>query len=374
MKNKKNKAAITTIAIIIFAVFAFFESASAILNPAAVYCENLGYEYAIKSTPEGDYGICHFPDGSEAEEWKFFEGKEGKEYSYCKQKGYEMKVVSGEKCEYSMQCVVCVLENGEEVEVTKLMNLSFEEGACGDGKCVLGENYETCSQDCPSGFFDSYCDGIKDDLCDPDCTSKTDPDCAGKFIYIDVAVCADKDCFQKNKLFTQGETVYLKINNHTNLDVTATIKNSDGEIKHLTFENNLATFKSDKVGTFSLLVDFSEDGKLKSRAKKLFFYTEKSAETPSVLICNADGKCEGEENAQNCPQDCAKAQTDSKQIPETQKITFVAQIIIIIVAIISIIAIVLAYLFLIKPRGVKNEMDSANNMSDGGDDKNRKYD
>ncbi len=139
MKNKeekavsffrKNQARVFVMTIIIFIGIVSISSASMIVNPmpnpAAVYCEELGYNYTIKSAPEGDYGICHFPDGSEAEEWKFLEGKEGKEYTYCKQKGYKIKTVS-EGCTYGEECAVCVLENGSEIEVTELMELEKEE-------------------------------------------------------------------------------------------------------------------------------------------------------------------------------------------------------------------------------------------------------
>ncbi len=57
------------------------------------------------------------------------------------------------------------------------MGLSFEEGLCGDNRCVLGESYRNCPQDCPSGSSDYYCDGLKDGICDPDCQTEEDWDC-----------------------------------------------------------------------------------------------------------------------------------------------------------------------------------------------------
>ncbi len=323
MKNKKEKIAsffrkkqirilIVITAIIFTGIVSFeFKSVSGMANPAAVYCKDLGYQYTIKSAPEGDYGICHLPDGSEVDEWKFLAGEVGKEYNYCGQKGYEMKIVESTRdsmCPYGNKCAVCVLSDGAEVEVTELMNLDIKESVCGDGKCVLGENYETCSQDCPSGFFDMYCDGVSDDLCDPDCTSETDSDCIGveKFVNVDVAVCADKNCSQKSKSFTQGETVYFKINNHINLDISSTIKTPSGEIEYLTFEDNLAVFQSGEIGRFSLWINFSERGYKKQKIEKDFVYIERTDETSPAFICG-DGKCEGEENEQNCPQDCLPA-------------------------------------------------------------------
>ena len=40
-----------------------------------------------------------------------------------------------------------------------------------------GENYFTCSDDCPSGSSDNVCDMVRDGKCDPDCTKESDLDC-----------------------------------------------------------------------------------------------------------------------------------------------------------------------------------------------------
>lgn len=149
------------------------------LDPSAVYCEKLGYNFTIVVTNEGERGMCQLPDGPH-DAWNFLKGKTGREYSYCKLHGYEIKTITDEeKCASigSLDCAVCILENGTEVEVTRLMGLSFEEGKCGDGICSLGENYFNCSQDCPSGSADGVCDLIKDGKCDPDCEPGRDPDC-----------------------------------------------------------------------------------------------------------------------------------------------------------------------------------------------------
>ena len=92
-------------------------------NPAAAYCVDLGYEYEIKKMPEGEYGVCKFPDGSEAEEWKFFVGQEKREYNFCTKSGYGTKTVSDQRCLYNAKCTLCVLDDGTEKEVTNLMKL-----------------------------------------------------------------------------------------------------------------------------------------------------------------------------------------------------------------------------------------------------------
>lgn len=153
----------------------------ALKNPSAVYCTQIGYEFVTEETDLGQVGICKFSETEKCIAWDFLIGKCGEEHSYCSKKGYQLKTIdNSEKCSsipFSTECAVCVLENNTEIEVTQLMNLSFKEGICGDGKCVLGENYESCPQDCPSGSSDGYCDGTSDGICDSDCTTETDSDC-----------------------------------------------------------------------------------------------------------------------------------------------------------------------------------------------------
>ncbi len=45
-------------------------------------------------------------------------------------------------------CLVCVLPDGREVEVTELMGLTFAETTCGNGVCGYPENEKTCPADC----------------------------------------------------------------------------------------------------------------------------------------------------------------------------------------------------------------------------------
>ena len=148
--------------------------ASAILDPAAVYCNSLGYEFVIESTEEGQRGLCKLPDNQTVDADDFLRGEVALNWSYCAKVGYEAKHVEEEDCK---SCTVCVLPNGTKVEVTKLMGLSIKETRCGDGTCGFPENYLTCPADCPSGSVDEYCDGVKDGICDPDCELDEDPDC-----------------------------------------------------------------------------------------------------------------------------------------------------------------------------------------------------
>ena len=44
-------------------------------NPAAVYCDEMGYEYKVEKTDDGEKGICVLPDGSECDAWAFYRGE-----------------------------------------------------------------------------------------------------------------------------------------------------------------------------------------------------------------------------------------------------------------------------------------------------------
>ena len=68
------------------------------------------------------------PNGEAVDAWDFLRGKVGQDYSYCQQKGYQIKTVKDtEKCIRfgTVECAVCILEDGTEVEVTELMGLDF---------------------------------------------------------------------------------------------------------------------------------------------------------------------------------------------------------------------------------------------------------
>jgi C1A family cysteine protease/putative hemolysin len=152
----------------------------ALVNPAAAYCSALGYEYVVETGEQGERGLCQFPDGQTVDAWEFLQGKVAPEYSYCEIRGCEIKTVTDpEKCLIFGidECAVCSLEDGTEVEVTELMGLSFEESTCGDQTCGFPENFSTCPEDCASGEWDAYCDGVEDGKCDPDCLPEDDPDC-----------------------------------------------------------------------------------------------------------------------------------------------------------------------------------------------------
>jgi putative hemolysin len=93
-------------------------------NPAAVYCTELGYEYVIVDTPEGQRGVVVLPNGERCDAWDFYRGKCGQEYSYCAREGYGIVTKEVTNGSFTTECAVCVSRDGEELgTVSDLMGL-----------------------------------------------------------------------------------------------------------------------------------------------------------------------------------------------------------------------------------------------------------
>lgn len=146
------------------------------LNPARVYCEQLGFEYIRGHTPSGVVGICKLPGDRMVPAWAFLAGEVALEHSYCAQQGLEARHV--EDPEVCWSCTACVMPSGELVPAVRAMGMNTAESICGDGRCGTMENIGNCPSDCSSGLYDEFCDGLADGVCDRDCPPEDDPDCA----------------------------------------------------------------------------------------------------------------------------------------------------------------------------------------------------
>ncbi len=184
---KRNAKQVTFIGAVLLSMVILLCSTSqafAMLNRAAAYCSALGYENLTGLVKKGETALCKLPNNVIVDAYDFLRGKIALEWSYCAQEGYEAKRV--EESDVCWDCTVCILPDGDEVEVTKLMGLNVRETSCGDGSCGIPEDFTSCPQDCPSGGWDNYCDGIQDQICDPDCVERdeNDPDCP--LIFVDI--------------------------------------------------------------------------------------------------------------------------------------------------------------------------------------------
>jgi putative hemolysin len=52
-----------------------FDSPVGLPNPASQYCLDQGHELEMRTDANGTTGFCLFPDGTECEEWAFFNGE-----------------------------------------------------------------------------------------------------------------------------------------------------------------------------------------------------------------------------------------------------------------------------------------------------------
>jgi len=102
------------------------QNALGMASPAAVYCRELGYEYRIVDTGEGQQGTCIFPGGGECDDWEFLQGNCGQSFSYCARQGYGLITKTDGRDPFSREYSVCV--RGQETigPATELMGLSEE--------------------------------------------------------------------------------------------------------------------------------------------------------------------------------------------------------------------------------------------------------
>ncbi|HAJ78977.1 MAG TPA: hypothetical protein DCO75_04335 [Fibrobacteres bacterium] len=110
---------------------AYIKCIYAIPNPAAVYCEKMGYPYSTEKDSAGNvHGVCTLPDGSKVDGWDFFRGKKGTKYNYCAKKGYKTEVQREYRGQDYTECAVCVIQNAadntvERVKIEDLMKSSL---------------------------------------------------------------------------------------------------------------------------------------------------------------------------------------------------------------------------------------------------------
>jgi putative hemolysin len=101
-------------------------------NPAAVYCNEMGYEYSLVEDG-GQRGVCTLPDGEVCDAWAFLQGKCGQKHSYCAREGYGITTVNDGKGAFSPEYAVCVTDGGAVVgPLTELARLSEKATACGE--------------------------------------------------------------------------------------------------------------------------------------------------------------------------------------------------------------------------------------------------
>ncbi len=99
-------------------------------NPAAVHCATLGYENRIVQTKDGQSGTCVFTDGTHCDDWAFYHGSCGQQFSACIQAGGTLEnkneSQSGSTSEYGL----CTFRDG-----TQCSEDALTKGECKSGEC-----------------------------------------------------------------------------------------------------------------------------------------------------------------------------------------------------------------------------------------------
>lgn len=106
-------------------------------NPAAVYCEGLGYSYEPRDTAAGMDADCIFPDESRCGQWDFLSGRCGQEFTYCHQQG-------GMMLEPGTNIGICVFDDNSTCD-----EYSFFQDECqkGDNPSVIEDPSEETQED-----------------------------------------------------------------------------------------------------------------------------------------------------------------------------------------------------------------------------------
>ena len=91
------------------------ENDMGLANPAAIHCHNLGYKYQGSS--------CIFPDNTSCDQWRFYAGLCGQEWSYCKRQGYDIIVKNDSKDPYSPYAYSVCVDKKTKKEIGSVVNL-----------------------------------------------------------------------------------------------------------------------------------------------------------------------------------------------------------------------------------------------------------
>ncbi|HAN19122.1 MAG: hypothetical protein A2X13_02490 [Bacteroidetes bacterium GWC2_33_15] len=117
------KFTLLTFVFSLFLVFTVFAQ-KGYVNPAAKYCEMLGYRYEITSVKgSGEVGMVHLPDGRIENAWDFFKGKVAQEYSYAARYGFDIETETVKENGFTVERAVCVRSNKGVEERIPLLDL-----------------------------------------------------------------------------------------------------------------------------------------------------------------------------------------------------------------------------------------------------------
>jgi putative hemolysin len=125
------------------------------VNPAAFYCQQLGYPCEIVRTENGERSIVQLPGGLRCDAWDFYRGKVGQEHSWCVRQGYGIATRTRNVNGYEVECAVCLDAQGGELaaqsEMMGLANQVFASDLTGSQAPRTGDPVQS-RQDLPAAF------------------------------------------------------------------------------------------------------------------------------------------------------------------------------------------------------------------------------
>lgn len=97
-------------------------------NPASAYARFLGYRSEIRTDSAGNQRkVCILPDGRECDEWLFFRGSCGKEFSYCAIKGCSTENYTDSAARTGYAVCTCTDSLGQPVRIP-MLDLMWQNG------------------------------------------------------------------------------------------------------------------------------------------------------------------------------------------------------------------------------------------------------
>lgn len=148
--------------------------------------------------------------------------------------------------------------------------------------------------------------------------------------------CKDSACEEKTKVFILNDVIYLNyISEVENPEITAKLIYPDKTEKQITLPTSI---KAEQAGNYELEITANKEGYKTTNKNDMFGVIAEQPQIKSASVCAVDGKCAGQENKQNCPQDCAAKKSK----------IFSAKIIGLAVLFVFIIVSIMYYLFIRK--------------------------
>jgi len=116
------KKILSTIPLLLLVLITYSQNKS-IPNPASLYVKFLGFKSEFRTDNQGNQKkVCIFPDGTECDEWAFFRGICGQEFSYCARKGCLTETETNATSQYTVCVCSDSLGNKVRIPLNDFMN------------------------------------------------------------------------------------------------------------------------------------------------------------------------------------------------------------------------------------------------------------